>query len=99
MDTIYYLYRSTRKGKKLMVIHKGKTIHFGATDYEDFIIHKDEARKSRYINRHSGEDWDDLNKAGSWARWILWNLPTLKDSIKDMEKRFNIRIIRKVDYP
>lgn len=95
----YYLYRSSRNGKKLMVTHQGKTIHFGASDYDDYIIHKDEERKNRYISRHKWEDHNDLTKAGSWARFILWNLPTLKGSIKDMEKRFNIKIIRKVDYP
>lgn len=99
-NNFYYLYRSSRNGKKLMIIHRGKTIHFGATDYEDYIIHKDDTRKDRYIKRHrANEDWDDLTKPGLWSRFLLWNLPTLKESIKDMEKRFNIRIIRKVDYP
>lgn len=95
----YYLYRSSRNGKKLMVTHQGNTIHFGQKGADDMLIHKNEDRKNRYISRHKWEDWTDLTKAGSWARWILWNLPTLKESIKNMEKKFNIRIIRKVDYP
>ena len=96
----YYLYRSSRNGKKLMVTHQGKTIHFGASDYDDYITSGgNDEKKKRYISRHKWEDHNDLTKAGSWARWILWNLPTLKESIKNMEKKFNIRIIRKVDYP
>jgi hypothetical protein len=29
-----------------------KKVYFGAADMSDFTIHKDEARKQRYINRH-----------------------------------------------
>jgi len=25
------------------------------------------------------------------ARWILWNKPTIKESIKDYKKRFNLK--------
>lgn len=30
-----------------------------------------------------------------WARWILWNKPTLQSSINDTKERFNIKIINK----
>ena len=30
-----------------------KTVSFGATGYSDFIKHKDEERKQRYIARHT----------------------------------------------
>mgnify|MGYP003681829816 CR=1 FL=1 len=44
------------------------------------------------------EDWtkSGLHSSGFWARWILWNLPTISESIKDVEKRFKIKIINKV---
>jgi len=95
---IYYLEISTRSDKKFMVKRyyptKGKIIHFGSALHEDYTIHKDEIRKERYLKRHEkNENWNDLNKAGTWSRFILWNKPSIKDSIKDAEKRFNIKII------
>lgn len=98
MREVYKLKKSTRKDKKYMVIlPEGKTVHFGADGYSDYTKHKDPERKKRYIARHKeNEKWGKrgIDTAGFWSRWILWNLPTLKDSIKDTEKRFNITIKR-----
>lgn len=70
-----------------------KTINFGAKGMSDYTIHKDEERKQRYIDRHkSNENWDDIETAGAWSRWILWNKPTIKSSLEDMIKRFKIKI-------
>ena len=72
----------------------GKTIHFGDNRYDDYTSTNDEERKERYLTRHkSAEDWNDLNTAGAWSRWLLWNKKTISQSIKDMEKRFKIKII------
>ena len=30
--------------------------------------------------------------AGALSRWILWNKPTISGSLKDIQKRFNIKI-------
>ena len=99
MNDKYILQKSSRPSKKFMIINnEGKKIHFGASSYEDYTIHKNDARKFNYINRHSSrEDWTKkgINTAGFWSRWILWNKDTLEDSIKDTEKRFNIKIIQK----
>ena len=99
--TDYVLQKSSRVDKKFMVkTPQGKIIHFGANNYSDFTLHKDEKRKENYIKRHgapaSREDWSDLNKASCWARYILWNKPTLTGSIRDMEKRFGIKIVKKI---
>jgi len=93
----YALQKSTRQNKKYSITSPdGKnTIHFGATGYEDYTTHKDPKRKQRYIARHkSREDWtkSGINTAGFWAYHLLWNKPSLVESIKDTEKRFNIRI-------
>ena len=60
----------------------------------DFTIHKDEARKQRYINRHKNgnENWNKsgIDTAGFWSRWLLWNLPTIKTSYEDIKRKFNI---------
>lgn len=67
-----------------------KVVSFGAKGYSDFTINKDEKRKERYLNRHKNENWDDVTSAGALSRYILWNKKTLKSSIKDFKKRFNI---------
>lgn len=91
--------KSTNKGKKFMVIlPSGKKVHFGASGYSDFTKHKDFDRMQRYNARHKkNENWgkSGINTAGFWAKWILWNKPSLSASIKDTERRFNIKIIHK----
>ncbi len=61
---------------------------FGAAGYSDFTIHRDEARKLRYIKRHNNENWakSGINSAGFWSRWLLWNLPTITASYQDIKK-------------
>lgn len=96
MKKKYILEKSNRKDKKLMV-KNGKTIHFGAKGYSDFTLSKDTNKKKNYIKRHIvNEDFNNLNSAGSWARYILWNKKTIPASIKQMENRFNINIINKI---
>jgi hypothetical protein len=91
---MYILLKSNKLHKKYDVINEnGKTISFGDNRYSDFTKHKDDTRRELYIKRHENEDWTDLNKAGTWSKYILWNKPTLKESIKDMEKQFNISIV------
>lgn len=71
---------------------KIKTTHFGASGYEDYITHGEMQRKMNYLNRHKErEDWNDYMTAGSLSRWILWNKPTLSESIKDYMNRFKLR--------
>ena len=77
---------SKRAGKKYAVRVGNKAIHFGAKGYEDFTTHKDPKRKANYLARHQHENWNDPESAGFWARWVLWNKPTLAESIKDISK-------------
>jgi len=91
----WILSKSSRLDKKFMVknTENNKVIHFGAKSYSDFTLHKDEKRKMNYIVRHgANEDFNDLNKASAWARWLLWNKATLIGSVRDMEKKFKIKI-------
>lgn len=99
-DTVYTLSASNRQDKKWMVKLPGSDthVHFGATGYSDYTLHKDKDRKKRYIQRHrSNENWNKsgIHTAGFWSRWILWNCPSLQASIRDTEHRFNIRIVKK----
>ena len=84
--------RSSRKDKKYMVNVNGRVIHFGARGYDDYTVHNDERRKANYLARHKHENWTDKTTAGFWARWLLWNKPTLAESIRDVNNRFDIHV-------
>jgi hypothetical protein len=60
-----------------------------ASGYSDFTIHKDEARKQRYINRHkNNKNWtkSGIDTAGWWSKHLLRNKPTIKESYADIKK-------------
>tara|TARA_R110002126_G_scaffold48182_5_gene134408 strand:+ start:989 stop:1255 length:267 start_codon:yes stop_codon:yes gene_type:complete len=86
------VYKSTRKGKKYMVIYNNKKIHFGAEGMSDYTINKDPKRKAAYIARHrKNEDWTDPSTAGFYSKHILWNTPnSVAYNMRLTEKRFNI---------
>jgi hypothetical protein len=68
-----------------------KTTHFGAAGMSDFTKHHDEARKARYLARHSAtEHWGDPTSAGALSRWILWNKTSLEASKADYKRRFGL---------
>jgi hypothetical protein len=71
---------------------KEKVVAFGARGYSDFTKHKNVTRKARYIKRHSGmgEHWNKPDTPGALSRWILWNKPSLKGSLRDFRKRFSL---------
>ena len=94
--------KSNIKNKKFKIVlfydNKTKTIHVGQSGANDFTLTGDEEAKKRYIERHKKrEDWNKsgINTAGFWAKNLLWNKRTLKSSINDIEKRFNLDIIYK----
>ena len=83
--------KSTRAGKKYMAKVGDKTVHFGATGYQDFTTSKDEKRRASYLARHkTSENWtlDGVDTAGFWARWLLWNKNSITASIRDINQRF-----------
>ncbi len=94
---------STRKDKKLMAkFYKDnkliKTTHFGAKNYKDFTIYSKgnkkiaEEKKASYLKRHVvRENWSDYTSAGSLSRYILWNRPTVAQSIGVYLKTFKLK--------
>ena len=86
--------KSPKRDKKLMAVYSdGKQVHFGATGYSDYTKHKDPARKQRYDMRHkSRENWgkSGYRSPGSLSKWILWNKPSLRASIADYKRKFNL---------
>jgi len=78
-----------------MVYVNGKTVHFGAKSYLDYTQHKDPARQKRYIQRHKkSEDWtaSGIETAGFWARWLLWEYPSMDDAIHNIQEKFGVTI-------
>ena len=88
---------STNPKKKLMATFydnegkKIKTTHFGQAGADDYTITKDKEQRDRYRKRHKKDlDTNDYKKAGYLSFYLLWNKPTLTESIKDYKKRFNL---------
>jgi len=66
-------------------------VYFGALGYEDFTQHNNPKRKKLYLARHkSREDWNNPRTPGALSRWILWNKPTLVESIADYIRKFHM---------
>jgi hypothetical protein len=71
--------------------HEFRIVYFGASGYTDYTTNHDDEKKRLYLLRHrKNENWNDPISAGALSRWILWNKPTLKESITDFKKRFNL---------
>ena len=87
---------SKKKTKKYdLVDPDGKIISFGAKGMSDYTIHKDSARKDRYINRHEKNEkkfWnDDVPISPSYlSRFILWEKPDLNQAILNVEHKRKI---------
>ena len=88
--------KSHKKEKKWDAVFekngKEKVVAFGQKGYSDYTKHKDKTRKARYLKRHSGmgEHWQKPDTPGALSKWILWNKPTFKASLKDFKKRFQL---------
>lgn len=87
--------RSNQVGKKYKAVFSNgiqKTIHFGASGYEDYTQHHDEARKALYLARHrNSESWNNPQTAGSLSRWLLWDTKSFQNNILRFKKRFNLK--------
>ena len=96
-ETKVEITKSTRSGKKMQAVFfdgdkKVKTIHFGDSNYSDYTIHKDEARRQRYIERHkSSEDWNNPITAGTLSLYILWSKLTISAGIAAYKKKFGFK--------
>ena len=88
----YHPYKSDKPNKKYYIItNNNKKVYFGQASASDFTLHKNEARKQLYLNRHkNNENWtkSGIDTAGFWSRWLLWNKPSIKESYEDIKKRF-----------
>ena len=92
----YFPYKSDRPDKKYYIItNDNKKVYFGQASASDFTQHKNEDRKNLYINRHKKNESKFWNKSGIdtpsfWARFLLWEKPTINESYEYIKKKFNI---------
>lgn len=94
--------RSTRDDKKLMAIFtvngkRVKTTHFGGKGCMDYIQYSKtdtklaKQKRLQYIKRHRvRENWRDPTAAGTLSRYILWEKPSLEQSIKKFKVLFRL---------
>ena len=88
----YYPYAANDgKHKYYIITESGKKVYFGQYGASDFTIHKDEARRQRYIERHKNrENWSKsgIDTAGWWSYWYLWSKPTKKEAYNYIKSHF-----------
>ncbi len=73
---------------------KIKTTHFGQknpTGKGAFPDHKDPEVKKNWIKRHEVRgNFEDPTTASALSRWILWNKPSVRESISNYKHKFNL---------
>lgn len=94
LKTIKKSHRPDKKWDAVFLRPDGteKVQPFGQRGYSDFTKHKNATRKQRYIARHKRmhEDWSDPTRAGTLSRFILWNKPTLRASVRSYRRMFRV---------
>ena len=68
-----------------------KTVSFSQKGARDYTKHKHPDRKDRSIDRHkNNEDWTKSGAKAAWfySKHVPWNKPNLKESVDDINKRF-----------
>ena len=71
---------STRKNNKYMAtLSSGKKVHFGSSQYPDYLIHKDNERKERYLarakkikNKQGELTYTNPESSNFWSVNLLW---------------------------
>ena len=72
---------SKRKNNKYVVkLPSGKNLHFGSSQHPDYLIHKDNERKEKYLSRamkiknKKGElTYENPESANFWSVNLLWS--------------------------
>lgn len=90
--------RKSKKANKRLVARfysngvKFKSVHFGSGNVMGrgtYVDHNDPKLKKAWIARHEVRGtFLDPYTPSALAYWVLWNKPTLKESIKSYKKKF-----------
>jgi len=80
---------------------RSKTVHFGASSYVDRtkIKNKEERikRYTAYQSRHRGDKINDMKSAGALSWFVLWSADTISGGIRNYEKKFNVKVTKKIE--
>ena len=68
---------------------KEKVVRFGAQGYRDYTLMNQKGNK--FYEPLENEDWNNVLSAGSLSRWILWNKPSIGDSLQSFIKKFKLK--------
>lgn len=101
-DDSYYLFKSNKPEKKFFILKNGQPpfIHFGASLYDDYTQHLDKERRDRYLkrakkikNKNGDLTFDDPKSPNFWAINLLWNRPSIEESIQKLYNKNKIKVI------
>ena len=72
-------YSKRKNNKYVVTLQNGKKLHFESSQYPDFLIHKDEERKEKYLSRakkiknKQGElTYTNPESSNFWSVNLLW---------------------------
>ena len=73
-------YSKRKNNKYVVTLPGGKNLHFGSSKYPDFLIHKDEERKEKYLarakkikNKLGQLTYENPESANYWSVNLLWS--------------------------
>ena len=81
-------YSKRKNNKYVTTLASGKKIHFGSSQYPDYLIHKDKERREKYlarakkiINKQGELTYTNPESANYWSINLLW---PEKDDLKNI---------------
>jgi hypothetical protein len=79
------------KGESKCCAKDKKKVHFGATGYEDYTMHKDTKRRENYRSRHTSGKTAKPDTADALSYYILWGDSTSRQTnINTFKKKYNL---------
>ena len=78
-------YSKRKNNKYVVTLPGGKNLHFGSSKYPDFLIHREEENKEKYLSRakkiknKKGElTYQNPESANYWSVNLLWSGKSMK---------------------
>ena len=73
-------YSKRKNNKYVVTLPSGKNLHFGSSKYPDFLIHRDEEKKDKYLtrakkikNKKGDLTYENPESANYWSVNLLWS--------------------------
>ena len=78
-------YSKRKNNKYVVTLPSGKKLHFGSSNYPDFLIHQDEDKKDKYLcraktikNKKGELTFENPESANYWSVNLLWSGKSMK---------------------